>query len=309
MNSRTDGRPRFAVLRFVATVLAVLVISPYGAADVVYVSSESGTWSLFLDHLSGEQPTAVRPGLAADASAPALSPDGDRVAFEVPGQGILVCALDGGAPCSTLKTELGWPVRPAWNPATGELVFVRFVANSDGEDSDILVASPDLAEIRPLLTQTGSQDDPDLSPDGHLLVYDSAQTVALHRGGVQVVRQLWVMDLETGSARPLVPGAGQDMEPDVSPDGRRVAFASDRGGDGFEIWVVGLDGQGLRQVTSGPGSKTWPAWSPDGRKILFTRAHEGKTDLWLTSADGASTEPFEPFGPDSAVELRDPDWR
>jgi len=306
---RSDGRPWGGVLRLFVAVLAIFAISPSGAAEVVYVSSENGNWSLLLDHLSGERPTPLRPNLAADASAPALSPDGKRVAFEVPGRGILVCALDGGAPCSTLKTELGWPVRPAWNPATGELVFVRYVADADGESSDLLVASPDLSTIRPLLTQTGNQDDPDLSPDGRLLVYDSAQTVALHRGGVQVVRQLWVMDLETGAARPLVPGAGQDMEPDVSPDGRRVAFASDRGGDGFEIWVVGLDGGGLRQVTSGPGSKTWPAWSPDGETILFTRAHEGRTDLWLTAADGSSTERFEPFGPDAAVELRDADWR
>lgn len=299
--------------RLGATVLALALLGPAGAADagagVAFVAAGDGTWSLYRDRGAGSPPEALRPGLAFDASAPALSPDGSRIAFEVPGQGILVCALEGGRACATVTTDLGWPARPAWNPATGELVFVRYVAGASGEDSDILVASPDLSQIRPLVSQTGNQDYPDVSSDGTLLVYDTAQTLSLHRAGVQVVRHLWVMDLRTGRARPLVPGDGQDMQADLAPDGRRLAFASDRGGEGFEIWVVGLDGQGLRQLTSGEGSKTWPAWSPDGETILYTRDHEGRSELWKMRADGASAERYQPFGAASELQLRDADWR
>lgn len=278
-------------------------------AEVVFCALLGNTWAVHARASEQEEARPVRPDLAFDASAPALSPDGSRVAFEVPGQGILVCPVDGTARCETLRTELGWPVRPTWNPATGELVFVRYVADASGEDSDLLVASPRLDAVRPLLSQTGNQDSPDVSPDGRWLVYDSAQTVSVHRGGLQVVRHLWAMDLETGAARPLVPGAGQDMQPDVSPDGRWVAFASDRGGSGFEIWVVGLDGQGLRQVTSGAGVKTWPAWSPDGANLLYTRAHEGRSELWKAAADGSAAQPYRPLGAGSDAQLRDPDWR
>jgi Tol biopolymer transport system component len=292
-------------------VAAVTALATAATADseLVFVGSRQGIWSLYRDQGVGGPPQALRPDLVFDASAPALSPDGSYVAFEVPGQGILVCPLEGEAPCETLKTDLGWPVRPTWNPATGEIVFVRYVADASGEDSDILVASPDLSGIRPLVSQTGNQDFPAVSPDGRFLVYDSAQTVSLHRGGVQVVRHLWVMDLESGAARPLVPGVGQDMQADISPEGRRIAFASDRGGDDFEIWVVGLDGEGLRQVTSGEGSKTWPAWSPDGETLLYTRAHEGGTELWKIAVDGSANERYEPFGAGSDMQLRDPDWR
>lgn len=278
-------------------------------AGLVFVALHGETWSLFRQAEPATAPETLRRDLAFDASAPALSPDGLRVAFEVPGRGILVCPLDEAARCETLRTEIGWPARPAWNPATGELVFVRYVADAAGEDSDLLIASPDLSQVRPLVAQTGNQDSPDVAADGRLLVYDSAQVLTLHRGGVQVVRHLWALDLESGRARPLVPGAAQDMQPDLSPDGRWVAFSSDRGGEGFEIWVVGIDGEGLRQVTTGEGAGTWPAWSPDGATILYTRAREGRFELWTTPVDGSASRPFEPFGGGSDVQLRDPDWR
>jgi Tol biopolymer transport system component len=293
-----------------ATGAALALAMPAPAcAGLVYSALVDGTWVVEWQVALGESPRPVAGGLSVDASAAALSPDGSRVAFEAPGLGILVCPVEEKGRCETLKIDLGWPVRPTWNPKSGELIFVRYVADASGEDSDILVASPGLDAVRPLVRQTGNQDSPDISPDGRFLVYDSAQTVSLHRGGPQVVRHLWVMDLETGAARPLAPSSAQDMQPDVSPDGRWVAFASDRAGGGFEIWVVGIDGEGLRQVTSGGGAKSWPAWSPDGTTILYTSAHEGRTELWKTAADGSTSENYQPFGPGSDAQLRDVDWR
>jgi TolB protein len=239
-----------------------------------------------------------------DASAPALSPDGKRIAFEVAGQGILVCPVEGEASCETVKTGLGSAVQPAWDPKSGELVFVRYTATMSGEDSDILVTQNGLRDVRPLVSHTGNQDDPDVSPDGRLLAYSSGLVISLRQAGVRVVRQLWIMDLASGAPTLLVPGAYQDIHPDWSPDGEWIAFASDRSGE-LEIWVVRADGTGLRQVTTGPGAKSWPAWSPDGRKILYTRSAEGKQGLWLVEADGSGDAPFA-AGTDA---LRDPDWR
>jgi len=156
--------------------------------------------------------------------------------------------------------------------------------------------------------QTGIQDDPDFSPDGRLLVYTVAQTVSVHRAGVQVVQQLWVADLGTGLARQLLPGTARDIHPVWAPSGRELAFASDRSGQ-FEIWTVKADGGGLRRLTSGSGGKTWPTWSPDGRSIMFTLVREGQQSLWLVDADGANPRPFEPFGRGSGVQLRDAHWR
>jgi TolB protein len=63
-----------------------------------------------------------------------------------------------------------------------------------------------------------------------------------------------------------------DRYPRWSPDGKRVAFASDRGGR-YEIWVLDADATNLRQLTfDSPGDTTFPLWSPDGTQILFRRS-------------------------------------
>jgi TolB protein len=282
----------------------MLTVAASSEAGLAYTALRDGLWQIVYQESPGSAPKIIGANLGADASAPALSPDGKRVAFEVAGQGILVCPLAGGADCQTVQTGIGSAVRPAWDPQSGELVFVRFTASPAGEDSEILVTQNGLQAIRPLVTHTGSQDDPDVSPDGRFLAYSSGLVISLRQSGVRVVRQLWVMDLASGVPTLLVPGTHQDIHPDWSPDGKWLAFASDRSGD-FEIWVVRSDGTGLRQVTSGPGSKTWPAWSPDGRKILYTRSSEGKQGLWLVGADGAGAAPFDA----GSEESRDADWR
>ncbi|HYN96895.1 MAG TPA: hypothetical protein VES42_23890, partial [Pilimelia sp.] len=59
-----------------------------------------------------------------------------------------------------------------------------------------------------------------------------------------------------------------ERHPALSPDGRLVAFTSDRGGSN-DVWVIGADGAGPRRVTDHPGDDQWPTWSPDGRRLAF----------------------------------------
>lgn len=290
-----------------ACLLAAIAAVP-ARAGIVYTALQDGTWVLHHQADPGAPPRAIRQDLALDASAPALSPDGTRVAFEVPGQGILVCPLEGTAQCRPVRPDLGSAVRPAWNPASGELVFARYVVDARGEESDLVTTGEQLARTSPLLLQTGNQDEPDVSPDGRLLVYSSAQTIGLHRAGVQVVRQLWVLDLTNGVARQVLAGNSQDIHPDWSPSGEEIAFASDREGT-FDVWTVKMDGTGLRRVTSGAGAKTWPAWSPDGKTILYSVTRDGRQELEMIDRDGKNPRPFRPFGAGSDVQLRDADWR
>lgn len=287
--------------------LAVLAAAP-AQAGIVYTALQDGTWVLHYQAEPGAPPRPIRQDLALDASAPALSPDGAQVAFEVPGQGILVCPLEGAAQCRPVRPDLGSAVRPAWNSASGELVFARYVVDARGEESDLLTTNEQLGRPGPLLLQTGNQDEPDVAPDGRLLVYSSAQTIGMHRAGVQVVRQLWILDLGSGVARQLLPGNSQDIHADWSPSGAEIAFASDREGT-FDIWAVKVDGTGLRRVTSGEGAKTWPAWSPDGKTILYSVTRDGRQELEMIDKDGKNPRPFRPFGTGSDIQLRDADWR
>jgi beta-N-acetylhexosaminidase len=74
--------------------------------------------------------------------------------------------------------------------------------------------------------------------------------------------------------------------PAWSPDGSRVAFASDRAGN-LDIYVMQADGKGLLQITSNPTIDDEPNWSPDGKRILFHSDRDGNAELYTVNADGS----------------------
>lgn len=66
--------------------------------------------------------------------------------------------------------------------------------------------------------------------------------------------------------------SGYNAESVISPDGKRVVFTSDRGGD-LDIWVMSIDGTHAKQLTHTLGYDGGPWWSPDGKKICFRAYH------------------------------------
>ncbi len=85
----------------------------------------------------------------------------------------------------------------------------------------------------------------------------------------------------------LTDGPGNNDSPAFSPDGGRIAFASDRSGD-LELYVMNTDGSNVVQLTDSPGSDTSPAWSPDGSQIAFRSNRDGDPDVYVMNADGSN---------------------
>jgi Tol biopolymer transport system component len=80
------------------------------------------------------------------------------------------------------------------------------------------------------------------------------------------------------------------MAPEYSPDGKKIAFMSDRTGS-LEIWVCDKDGSNAMQLTSFGGSTvTNPRWSPDAGRIAFDANAAGEFDVWVTSASGGKPQ-------------------
>ncbi|BCJ56871.1 VWA domain-containing protein [Micromonospora endophytica] len=106
-------------------------------------------------------------------------------------------------------------------------------------------------------------------------------------GNADLTGGLWLRRPGTTPVR-LVGGPGTVAHPALSPDGRRVAFTSDRAGNA-DIWTIGTDGSGLRRLTDHPAEDSWPTWSPDGTRIAFasTRA-DLAGDLWVMPAAGGA---------------------
>ncbi|MDP1028422.1 amidohydrolase family protein [Sphingomonas sp. KR1UV-12] len=135
-------------------------------------------------------------------------------------------------------------------------------------------------EIR-IDTDEGSWMNVDVSPDGRMLAFD-------------LLGDIYTMPVAGGTPTRIAEGLPYEHQPRFSPDGRRIAFTSDRGG-GDNIWVMNADGSDKRQVTKEDFRLlNQPSWSPDGRFIAakkhFTTGRSlGTGEVWLyhvTGGDG-----------------------
>lgn len=118
----------------------------------------------------------------------------------------------------------------------------------------------------------------DVAPDGEHIVFD-------------LLGDLYEMPMAGGEARSLTSGHAWDMQPRYSPDGRSIAFTSDRSG-GDNIWTLDRDSGELHQVTHESFRLlNNPSWSPDGnyiaaRKHFTTSRSLGTGEIWLYHARG-----------------------
>jgi len=127
-------------------------------------------------------------------------------------------------------------------------------------------------------TDEGTWMNVDVSPDGQTIAFD-------------LLGDIYTMPISGGRPTRISSGLAFDMQPRFSPDGRLIAFTSDRGG-GDNIWVMNRDGSGARAITK----ETFrllnaPTWSPDGqyiaaRKHFTTQRSLGTGEIWLYHVSG-----------------------
>jgi len=97
--------------------------------------------------------------------------------------------------------------------------------------------------------------------------------------------EIYVIRADGRGQRRLTRSRAKQIAPAGSPDGRRIAFASDRDGK-LELYVMNADGSGQRRLTRS-AANAFPAWSPDGRKIAFVSDRDGNLELYVMNADGS----------------------
>ena len=89
-------------------------------------------------------------------------------------------------------------------------------------------------------------------------------------------------------AQRVAPSELSQQNAQYSPDGKRIAFESKRGGSD-EVWVCQADGSDLRKLTSFGGPLTGtPRWSPDGHRIVLDSRASGKPELYVVNSDGGT---------------------
>src|SRR3989442_1205536 len=146
---------------------------------------------------------------------------------------------------------------------------------------DIFVMNADGSGVTQLTNTTDQDVDAFWSPNG--------QRIAFNRfDNTFSTLQIVVMNADGSGVTRLISDAFATA---WSPDGKRIAFASNRG-SGDEVFIMNADGSGVTQLTHNDFVRDFPtAWSPNGKQILFQSARDGDEEIFIMNADG--TDPTQ----------------
>src|SRR5215204_5639284 len=104
--------------------------------------------------------------------------------------------------------------------------------------------------------------------------------IAFHRN-----YQIYVMNADGSEQTNISNNTAVDIHPDWSPDGTKIAFASDRAGS-YQVYVMNADGSEQTRLTN-PAFGYQPSWSPDGTEIAFSSSRDGNSEIYVMNADGS----------------------
>jgi Tol biopolymer transport system component/imidazolonepropionase-like amidohydrolase len=226
---------------------------------------------------------------AASVASPAFTPDGKDVIYT---------AIEGGV--AELRSASGpiargedvFPFRVSWLP-TGDFLYtadgkIKRRSLSAGQ-AQAIAFTVTVPVIRPRYTKK-SRDflsaktrpvvgigSPALSPDGRQIVF-------------RALNDLYLLPVAGGPATPMIRDGFSKVDPAWSPDGKILAYSTDKGGS-LDIWLRDMAGGEARQLTHFDGAAVSGAWSRDGKSIAFLSQNGG-----LFVADAATGETRRVYG-------------
>jgi Tol biopolymer transport system component len=195
----------------------------------------------------------------------------ERLAFEAGGEIYLINPDGSGLTRVTHSAPGVYNYQPALSPDGTRIAF----GSALGGKSVINLINVDGSGLRSLTDNRLSYDgEPAWSPDASKIAFVRGYDPT--RGGVanfsSCGSEIYVVDVDgPGDEINLTQGYG-GTDPSWSPDGKRLAFASNRD-DNFDIYAVSWEGGEVEQLTRTESDEGEPAWSPDGQTIAFARGY------------------------------------
>jgi len=259
--------------------------APDGNSIALVEKGKQGTSAIFTlarGNQTAHQLTA--PAAPDEDWGPAFSPDGSQIAF-VRGSSLMVMPAEGGESRRLTQESARIFGSPAWAP-DGQSILLA--GSGFGEHVSALWRIPVSGGEPILVREAGIQvRNPVIAKRGFRLACV----------GVSSARSIEQMDLSPPgqNARMLVTSmSGENAGQQLSPDGAKMAFQSDRSG-GMDIWVSDRAGQNPIQLTA-MGTAGAPRWSPDGKEIAFDvglgRDWTQPRAIFLVNVDGGPPRPL-----------------
>ncbi len=255
---------------------------------IVYISGAEYRRSIIVIGADGGSPETILPSDAStwEILRVEVSPGGKWISFETLSEEIYLLPSGGGEARKIIDG-----LSHVWDPSGSRLFFLgrssgggnRIQTVRIDEDSGNITGTP-----RSLSLLTGLLRDLAISRDG----------TQLAGSGLEGSRNLTLLPLDEDGSAPSGPeeiltgGQVIDHEPNFSPDGRHIAFISNRLGPA-DLWVLDLETRKQdRLLLPGAGKEIqWPSFSPDGAQMSVTRfLPDGTAALWLVAVDGSQAE-------------------
>lgn len=229
---------------------------------IVYISTVSGKEQLFIAQVDGSSLLQITRD-DADHEDPAWSPDGRKIAYVLMRQGLsVIYIMDSDGSNQEALTPTGVHViHPHWSPDSGRIVYCTTDDLDPPRKNASEIQEIDLRTRKAKTLITGGINTyPAYSPDGEKL--------ALRRFVGTTNSEVFVADADGSHLRNLTNNDAFDGWPAWSPDGKQIAFASNRR-SGYQVFVMNADGSQVRLVANTEGRATAPAWAPDGQSLMF----------------------------------------
>ena len=167
------------------------------------------------------------------ASTPAISPDGEKIAFSLRtprgDTDLFISNLDG-SDRRNITNNPAIDSTPAWSPSGRQIAFVSSRGGSAGQ---IYICDSDGANVRRLVKEGGDADSPTWSPDGQFLAFH-------WKPRMRTYYDLFIAQVSSGRIQQLTTDSGSNESPSWAPDGRHLAFQSNRTGTN-QIYIMRLD--------------------------------------------------------------------
>lgn len=218
------------------------------ARSLAYTSYRQGYPDLYRAFPFERRPEQTLAAFSGINSSPAFSPDGRSLAMTLSKDGnpeIYVLTLATGT-MRRLTRHAGIDTEPAWAPTGRQIAFI----SDRGGSPHLYVMDAEGANVRQL-TSGGFHTQPRWSPKGDTIVYTTRQAV----------HDLWAINADGSNPRRLTAGAGDNQGATWSPNGRHLAFQSNREGR-WQIFGMLADGTAQEPITRVAADATSPAWSP-----------------------------------------------
>jgi TolB protein len=261
------------------------VPSPDGRL-IMFQSNRSGVWQFYTCRTDGSELRQTGT-FTFPVAGPSWSPDGRRVAFagEPDGDSEIFVMNSDGSGIVRLTSSPGDDAHPHWSPDGTRIMFNSARTTPDRtadwsrqwhEIFSMKVDGTDLRQhTRCRTVCTYGSFAPDMKRIAYRKVVDAAGLQWDLTAGARN-SEIFVADADGANERNVSNNAAFDGWPVWSPDGERIAFASNRAGPANvgQLYTVKPDGSALTRVTNGTVSHVQPAWSPDGRSLYANQSME-----------------------------------